>query len=358
MSDSINNAIDVAYQTEVSIEYKTTEQLTAEINTEYRQAEQLAGMSAMMLAEAGRRLIEVKNRLPHGEFMDWCGEHLEFSYRKASKMMQLAKKMEDENSIFSKMPTSATIEISTVLELLAAPEEIAAEVIETTEVESLTIKELRAEIARVKEEKATAERRLEMAESVSNNLRADYAGMERKLSEAVSETELAEMQKAAQKKESDLRTEINTLTAANRAAAQKIEETKENLKKAKQKLKDAEAAKDEEVQKRLAVAAAELEEKHADDIKKAKEEGAADAAASLGQMSNEIRRLEAEIEKLEADKAKLSNTNLMEFKVLCDELQDILEKASNIIDDQNDKDPEIGGKMIAALKQIGERWIP
>ena len=104
MSDSMN-AIDVAYQTEVSLESKSTEQLTAETNTFYRQAEQLAGMSAAMLAEAGRRLIEVKNRIPHGEFTDWCENNLEFSYRKAARMMQLAEKMDDENSLFSKMPT-------------------------------------------------------------------------------------------------------------------------------------------------------------------------------------------------------------------------------------------------------------
>ena len=79
MSDSMNTAIDVPFQTEVSIENKTTEQLTAEANTLYHQAERLAGMSAMMFAETGRRLLEVKNRIPHGEFGKWCEENLEFS---------------------------------------------------------------------------------------------------------------------------------------------------------------------------------------------------------------------------------------------------------------------------------------
>ena len=91
MSDSMN-AIDVAYQTEVSLESKSTEELTAETNTYYRQAESLAAMSATMLAEAGRRLIEVKSRIPHGDFTDWCEKNLEFSYRKAARMMQLTTK--------------------------------------------------------------------------------------------------------------------------------------------------------------------------------------------------------------------------------------------------------------------------
>ena len=46
MQDSMN-AIDVMFQTEVNIENKTTEQLTAEINNQYYQAEQFASMSAI-----------------------------------------------------------------------------------------------------------------------------------------------------------------------------------------------------------------------------------------------------------------------------------------------------------------------
>ena len=48
----------------------------------------------------------------------------------------------------------------------------------------------------------------------------------------------------------------------------------------------------------------------------------------------------------------------MTFKVLTDELQDILEKIDGVIDDQNEKDPEVGAKMAAGLKAIAERWIP
>ena len=48
----------------------------------------------------------------------------------------------------------------------------------------------------------------------------------------------------------------------------------------------------------------------------------------------------------------------MTFKVLTDELQDILEKIDGVIDDQNEKDPEVSAKMVAGLKAIAERWIP
>ena len=156
MSSNVN-AIDVTYQTEVNLENKSTEQLAAEVNVRYHQAEGLANMSAMMLADAGRRLIEIKGRIPHGQFESWCADNLEFSKSKAEKMMKLAERVDDESSLFSKTETFTDIGISRVWALLAAPEEVAAEVIETHDVSDMTVRELKEEIARLKEEKAAAE---------------------------------------------------------------------------------------------------------------------------------------------------------------------------------------------------------
>ena len=106
------------------------------------------------------------------------------------------------------------------------------------------------------------------------------------------------------------------------------------------------------MQKRLAVAQTELEEKHADDIKKAREEGAADAAASLAQQTEEISQLEAKIAKLEAEKAKLSNTALMEFRMLCNQLQETNIKIEKLIDETHKKDAELSLKMGDALRHL------
>ena len=146
MSSNVN-AIDVTYQTEVNLENKSTEQLAAEVNVRYHQAEGLANMSAMMLADAGRRLIEIKGRIPHGQFESWCADNLEFSKSKAEKMMKLAERVDDESSLFSKTETFTDIGISRVWALLAAPEEVAAEVIETHDVSDMTVRELKEEIA-------------------------------------------------------------------------------------------------------------------------------------------------------------------------------------------------------------------
>ena len=345
------NAIDVTFRTEISIENKSTEQLTAEVNVRYRQAEQLAGMSAMMLADAGRRLIEIKARIPHGQFETWCADNLEFSKSKAEKMMKLAERVADENSLFSKTETFTDIGISRVWALLAAPEEVAAEVIETNDVESMTVRELKAELARVKEEKEAAERKAEMIDHNNDDIRKELASMQRKLSETVSEKEFAEMQAAAQAQKEDLTKELSEAKAEAADIQAKLDKAKEDLKKQKAKQKDLEAARDEEVKKAIEGKTAEIEEQAAARARETSQE-------LLDRTQRQVGDLQEYIEKLEAEKAKLSNTSLMEFKVYVDQLQDIYFKICDIITEENQRDEATGAKMQTALQKIVGGWRP
>ena len=345
------NAIDVAFQTEISIENKSTEQLTAEANTFYRQAEQLAGMSAMMLAETGRRLAEVKNRIPHGEFKKWCEENLEFSYRKAARTMQLAEKMDDENSLFSKVPTLATIGISRVWALLAAPEEVAAEVVENNDVESMKVRELQDELAKVKAEKEAAEHKAEMSDRSNDDIRKELASMQRKLSDAVSEEEYANMQESYEERSKILNQELSQVKADSAELQAKLNKAKEDLKKQKAKQKELEAAKDEEVKKAIEGKTAEIEEQAAARARESSQE-------LLDRTQRQVGDLQEYIAKLEAEKAKLSNTSLMQFKVYVDQLQDTYFKICDIITEENLHDEATGAKMQAALQKIVEGWRP
>ena len=345
------NAIDVAFQTEISIENKSTEQLTAEANTFYRQAEQLAGMSAMMLAETGRRLAEVKNRIPHGEFKKWCEENLEFSYRKAARTMQLAEKMDDENSLFSKVPTLATIGISRVWALLAAPEEVAAEVVENNDVESMKVRELQDELAKVKAEKEAAEHKAEISDRSNDDIRKELASMQRKLSDAVSEEEYANMQESYEERSKILNQELSQVKADSAELQAKLNKAKEDLKKQKAKQKELEAAKDEEVKKAIEGKTAEIEEQATARARESSQE-------LLDRTQRQVGDLQEYIAKLEAEKAKLSNTSLMQFKVYVDQLQDTYFKICDIITEENLHDEATGAKMQAALQKIVEGWRP
>ena len=350
MSSNVN-AIDVTYQTEINLESKSTEQLAAEVNVRYHQAEGLASMSAMMLADAGRRLIEIKGRIPHGQFESWCADNLEFSKSKAEKMMKLAERVDDESSLFSKTETFTDIGISRVWALLAAPEEVAAEVIETNDVESMTVRELKAELARVKEEKEAAERKAEMIDHNNDDIRKELASMQRKLSETVSEKEFAEMQAAAQAQKEDLTKELSEAKAEAADIQAKLDKAKEDLKKQKAKQKDLEAARDEEVKKAIEGKTAEIEEQAAARARESSQE-------LLDRTQRQVGDLQEYIAKLEAEKAKLSNTSLMEFKVYVDQLQDIYFKICDIITEENQRDEATGAKMQTALQKIVEGWRP
>ena len=345
MSSNVN-AIDVTYQTEVNLENKSTEQLAAEVNVRYHQAEGLANMSAMMLADAGRRLIEIKGRIPHGQFESWCADNLEFSKSKAEKMMKLAERVDDESSLFSKTETFTDIGISRVWALLAAPEEVAAEVIETHDVSDMTVRELKEEIARLKEEKAAAERKADTLDHNNDDIRKEMSHLQGKLAESVTQEEFDQMQEVAQAKLQGLTEELNEAKAASGEIQAKLDKAKEDLKKAKQKLKDAEAKQDDEVQEKLAKASAEIEEK-------AKADAHAEAEEEINKAREQVSHLTAEVERLEAQNQKLSNPTLTEFKVLADQLQDVYHKITNLIDQQ---DKELAQKMSQALNKLTEGW--
>jgi len=281
----------------IKIEDMSTEQLTAEANVQYRQAESLAQMSITMLADVGRKLAEIKSRIPHGGFEEWCDQNLVFSKRQADRYMDLASKIDDKSGLFSNPTTLSDIGISKIWALLAAPEEVAAEVVEENDVADMSVRELKDEISRLKEEKEETDKEKD---------------------------ELAEAKKKQDKEQARL--------DASLAKA------KEDLKKAKEKLDKMKADQSGEIQKAV-------EEKTAEAVKRVREENA-----------ESIKGLSEQIERLEEEKAKLSNTSVMEFRFLIDQLQDTYFKASDLIAKQRVQDEETAEKMKAALKKIIEGW--
>ena len=268
----MNEILTVDYETEVAIEAKSTEQLTAEINVRYRQAESLAAMSATMLADAGRRLIEIKTRIPHGSFEQWCADNLEFSKSKAEKMMKLAEKMQDENSLFSKTETFTDLRISTVWALLAAPEEVAVEIVETEDVSEMTIRELKEKIRELTAEKEAA---------------------------ADNQITLEEIQAELDKKE-----------AERAEAVEAKDKTAEKLAKAQDKLKALKDKQAEEVEKAIKEREAQL-----------KEEARAEVSKKLKDSEADIKDLEEEVDRLTKKLQNSENEELARFRVQANIMQ-------------------------------------
>ena len=146
----MNEITNVEYEVQKELVDKTTEELQIEVNGLYHQLEMVGNIAMMIAANAGQRLLVIKERLNHGEFESWCESHLDFSKRKAEMMMSLAKRCEEENSLFSKTQTFADLSISKVFALLAAPEDVAVEVVENNDISEMTVRELKEEIADLK----------------------------------------------------------------------------------------------------------------------------------------------------------------------------------------------------------------
>lgn len=83
--------------------------ITAEINFYKAQTVQ-------NILEIGKRLIEAKERLPHGEWGDWLEEEVEFSERVAQRFIQLAKEYPNPSPV-------TDLSYTKLLVLLAVPED-------------------------------------------------------------------------------------------------------------------------------------------------------------------------------------------------------------------------------------------
>ena len=167
-------------------------------------------------------------------------------------MMSLAKRCEEENSLFSKAQTFADLNISKVFALLAAPEEVAKEVVENNDISEMTVRELKEEIADLK---------LQNAEIVE--LRSRIKELEEEKGEPG-------------------------------VSSKEIEELKEKLKKEKDKLKKTKRDKDDEVKKALEEARVELDR----EIEKAVATANVQAKTEKIKTEKELEEARAEIEKL------------------------------------------------------------
>ena len=284
----MNEVATVEYNVIKNIETMTPEQLRPEINALYHQTEAVGNIAVMMMAETGRMLLAVKDKVKHGEFETWCDENLDFSKSKAERMMRLAEKTADENSIFSKASMLTDLSISKVLTLIAAPEEVAAEVIESGDAEDMTVRELQEQVKTLKEEN----------EQIS-------AALDEAKNKGASEKELENLKKKLEYEKGQ-----NTLLK---------EKNEKEIEKAVEKAK-----------------------KEAE--KTAKEE----VAKATADMKDEIEELQDKNTRLEM----WSNEDLTEFRVQTKVMQEVCNDCMTVIARVSAKDKDKALKMAEGLKTI------
>ncbi len=331
------NIVETEYKEITSIQDRETEQLTIEVNTIYQQMEAIGNIGLQLAAEAGERLMEIKGRLAHGEFESWCKDNLTFSKRKAENMMRWSQKCKDENSIFSKTQTFTDLGISKVWALLAAPEEVAEEVLKEG-ASDMSVRKLQEEISRLKLEKEKVEGVARATEEEQANLEEEIEILKRQLEEARRESERKAEEETSQST-SEAEEEIEQLK-------KKLEAAETNLQKTKEKLKTEKNSSDKKIEEAISKAKAE-----------AQKEAEAKTNKSLEDITKKYEESQSVINKLQTALANSENKALAIFKVKSDLLQESFNSCLASIEDVAAEDKEKGEKMKAALRQIMSNQI-
>lgn len=281
--------------------------VTTEIKDICAQAQRMA---IMCVIEIGRRLVEAKEMLQHGEWGEWLKNEVEFSQSKANKYMQIFRKFgSTQVSLFGAELNSdsyTNLNYNQALKLLAVPDEEVEEFVKDNNVSELSTRELDKLIKERDAAVAAAEQAADMEERMNDALaRADASDKER---------EKAELSVKG------LETSISELNA-------KLDKAKADVKKYKDLAKNPEIPKDklDELKKEAETAAAESKAKEIEEaIKKTKDK------LSKAEEARRLAEAEADKSRLEVEQLKkqvlMADPSVTEFKAQFNTAQDTMNK--------------------------------
>ncbi len=301
---------------------KGSEQIAAEINGIKRTVRGVMLSAAM---EIGRLLIEAKGIVPHGEWGAWLENNVDYSQTTANDMMRLYTEYGDRQISLDGGPSNeelfGALAPSKALALLALPEEDRREFVQTKPVEDMSVRQLREEIAQLKDEKAASE-------AARDILRGDVENLEAARQKAEQEKKDAEAKLKAEEKNRQA-----AIAAAEKAAAEKVKKKLDDITK---KLKAAEE-RDAEKAKQIDALQTKLEE--------------AESAAENTEPedSEEVIALREEKARLEKQLI-VADPTMTKFGVLLGQYQ---KQFSDMVDmARGTDDPEKRAKMLDVLTRV------
>lgn len=151
-----------------------------EFNIEKTTAEilMLKDQTAQNIIEIGKRLIDAKNNLPHGEYLSWLENKVDFSDRTARNFMKVANTFENWQPV-------ANLGTRKLLALAGLDEEDREEVMKENNVEDMTSRELE----QVVKEKKEIKKKLEEEQEFSNELQEEIKEKEKQIKTLQNEIE-------------------------------------------------------------------------------------------------------------------------------------------------------------------------
>ena len=289
--------------------------------------------------EIGRRLVEAKELVPHGEWGEWLQRELDFSKSRANDLMRLYNEIgQDQEKMFGgNLQTFGNLPYTKVLKLLAIPEEEREAFAEENHVADMSTRELDAAVREYKEKLEQAETEKASLQGQLDAAKETIAGQNK-----LQLTRVGELDKARKAKEdaeataNRLRREIETEQAKTRDALRQAEAAQRRAQEAEKEAAEATASEDVMAQLRADANQAAATEARAN-VEKAQ------AAARAAE--DRVAELEAKLEAAQKA-AKIAVPELTEFNLL---LQKIQESFTRMLEIRRAMDAETKDKLTKAL---------
>ena len=359
---SENHSEMLQEHSEMLQEKRTPEQIGAEIRMYVNTGRWITTLCAI---EIGRRLVEAKELLPHGEWLPWLKRETEFSERSAQDYMRVFKDYSaSQLGMFgpeTNTQTFADLPFSKALALLSVPESEREEFAKEVDAEHISVQNLKKAI---KEREAQVEELKKDIEGERN--RGDDAIRAKEQAEDLLKTqdqmlvearaqieELAKLNKELENRPHEVAVETVRDEEAIAAAAKEAREKAEAA--AEKQSKDYEKQIDD-IMKKLKNA-----EKERDKLKKQAETAGSDTDAKIAAAEAEAARIRAELEEAQK-KLKASSADVAKFGVWFTQVQNDFNRMMEALREVNERDSETGEKLktgaVTLLKNLLERMAP
>ena len=301
------------------------------------------------IIEIGKRLLEAKSQLSHGEWLPWLREKVDISERRAQDFMRIARE-------YSKSAEIADLGASKALALLALPESERAEFASGTHlvngaeksVSEMTAKELKTAI----EERDKARREAAEQKAAAEAAEASRAKMEQDMRQLKGLLDAArdnEREKAGALEEAER--ELQALrTRPVEVAVETRDASPEQLSAARAEGIRQGKAEAEKAGKRSLSEAEERVQKLRKELEQARRE-AKEANVRLQQAREEARQASERTREPGKLDALVSSENMMKFGVLFQSTQEMVNRLADVVEREK---PENQKKMRAALRALAD----
>lgn len=150
--------------------------------------------------EIGKRLTEAKCLVRHGEWGNWLAERVNYSQRSANNFMKIYKEY-GATGLAAKSQSIANLSVTQAVAMFDLPAEERERFAEQNEADKMSIRQLKAEVAKAKEElEAEKSSTKEALEQCKKNHEAEIAHYKQMTQSAVSKREEIEAQLKAERK--------------------------------------------------------------------------------------------------------------------------------------------------------------